>query len=275
MLLENQQIHPTAIIHPNARIASGVTVGAYSVVDSDVELAEGCVVGPHVHITGHTKIGIGNQFHSGCVIGDAPQDFKYRDEPTRLEIGSQNVFREHVTIHRSNRMEEVTSIGNENYFMAGSHVGHNGRVGSRNTLANGALLAGHVIVQDQTFISGHCLVHQFCRVGRLAMMQGGSAISKDLPPFCIARGDNHICGVNTVGMRRAGISPTDRLLLRRCYHLLFRSGVRLQIGADELMREFPGNALVEELVLFAKSARRGICGDISKKNAAPDIGIEE
>ncbi len=259
--MDGNRIHPTAVIHPGARLASNVRVGAYAVIDGEVQLGEGCEVGPHVYLTGRTVIGSGNRFHSGCVIGDAPQDFKYQGQATRLDIGNDNTFREHVTIHRSNRLEEATVIGNGNYFMIGSHVGHNCQLGDQITVAGGALLAGHVILNHQAFISGTCLIHQFCRVGRLALMQGGSGISKDLPPFCIARGNNGISGLNTIGLRRAGISSEDRLILRRCYHLLFRSGERLRVAAHQILEQFPGHPLVAEWAEFALSTRRGLCTD--------------
>ncbi|MBN8247951.1 MAG: acyl-ACP--UDP-N-acetylglucosamine O-acyltransferase [Verrucomicrobia bacterium] len=266
-------IHPTACIHPGARIGAGTVAGPFAVVDADVTLGEQCVLGPHVHLTGHTVIGRGNRFHAGSVIGDAPQDAKYAGGPTRLRIGDGNVFREHVTVHRSNQEAEDTVIGDRNFLMAGSHVGHNCRIGSDNILANGALLAGHVTVADRVFISGNCVVHQFCRIGRLAMMQGGAAISLDLPPFCIARGDNGISGLNVVGLRRAGISASDRLLLRRAYHALFRFTGRRAEALVRVRSQLGGHPLVEELLQFVESTRRGICPAIGR--AAPaDAPVE-
>ena len=173
-------LHPTAIIAPTARLAADVQVGPYAVIDAQVTLGPGCVVGPHTHLTGHTTIGARNRFHAGCVIGDAPQDLKYKDEPTRLRIGDGNVFREHVTVHRSNKLAEDTVIGSNCLFMANCHIGHNSNVGNHVIIANGALLGGHVTVEDRAFISGNCLLHQFVRVGTLAMMQGGSGIGKAL-----------------------------------------------------------------------------------------------
>ena len=151
-------------------------------------------------------IGAGNRFYAGCVIGEAPQDVKYKDEPTRLHIGDNNLFREGVTVHRSAKAGEATVIGSHNFLMVNSHVAHKCCLGNHVILANGALLGGHVEVADRVFISGNCLVHQFIRVGTLALMQGGSAISKDLPPFTIARGDNRLCGLNIIGLRRAGFT---------------------------------------------------------------------
>lgn len=263
-------IHPTAVIHPHAQLGSGTTVGPYAVIDEHVVLGANCVVGPQVHLTGHTTLGDSNRFHTGCVIGDAPQDFKYAGAPTRLRVGNSNIFREHVTVHRSNKTAEDTVIGDSNFFMAASHVGHNCAVGNQNILANGALLAGHVVLADRAFVSGNCLIHQFCRVGRLAMMQGGSAISKDLPPFCVARGDNGICGLNTVGLRRAGFSAEERLALKRAYHLLFRSGKRLKAALELARAEFAGIAGVMELVEFVAASKRGVCADAGRVTGSDD-----
>lgn len=253
-------IHPTAIIHPQAQLDSTVSVGPYAVIDEDVVLGAQCVVGPYAHLTGHTIIGAHNTFHAGCVIGDAPQDLKYKGEPTRLRIGDHNVFREHVTVHRANKLTEDTIIGAHNFLMAHSHVGHNARLGNHIILANGALLAGHVTVDDRVFISGNCLVHQFVRIGTLALMQGGAAISKDLPPYTVARGDNGICGLNTVGLRRAGFTSAQRLELKRLYHALFRAGKNLrQAVAAVQKQEFSEYA--RALLEFIAASKRGVCAD--------------
>ena len=253
-------IHPTAIIHPKAKLDSTVQVGPFAVIDAGVELGANCVVGPHVYLTGETKIGTSNRFHAGCVIGDAPQDLKYKDEPTRLRIGDDNAFREHVTVHRSNKTAEDTVIGSRNFFMANSHVAHNCAIGDHVILANGALLAGHAVVQDRAFISGNCMVHQFTRVGTLALMQGGAAISQDLPPFTIARRDNEICGLNIVGLRRAGITAEQRLELKRLYHLLFRGGKNLREAAAAARDNF-SSAPAKVLLDFIAGAKRGVCMD--------------
>jgi len=253
-------IHPTAIIHPQATLDATVRIGPFAVIDAGVELGADCMVGPHAYLTGETKIGAGNRFHAGCVIGDAPQDLKYKGEPTRLRIGDGNVFREHVTIHRSTKPEAETTVGSHNFFMANSHVAHNCVVGDHVILANGVLLGGHAVVQDRAFISGNCLVHQFTRVGTLALMQGGAAVSQDLPPFTIALRDNEICGLNAVGLRRAGFTAEQRLELKRLYHLLFRSRMNLreaQMSARENFSSAPAKVLLD----FIAAAKRGVCSD--------------
>lgn len=262
-------IHPSAVIHPEARLAPSVHVGPHAVIDAGVEIGVDCVVGPHVYLTGATRIGAGNKFHAGCVIGDAPQDFKYKGEPTRLVIGDQNVFREHVTVHRSNQLAEDTVIGSNNFFMAGAHVAHNCVVGNHVIVANGALLAGHATVQDRAFISGTCMVHQFCRVGTLAIMQGGSGISKDLPPFTVARGANGICGLNTIGLRRAGYSAEERLELKKLYHALFRSGGSFSAAVAAAQKDFH-SAGAKIMLAFILSAKRGVCADTGARGHSPD-----
>jgi UDP-N-acetylglucosamine acyltransferase len=255
-----EMIHATAVIHPQARLDSTVQVGPYAVIDANVELGADCVVGPHVYLTGLTKIGAGNHFHAACVIGDAPQDLKYKGVPTRVDIGDHNVFREHTTVNRATTTEHATVVGSHNFILAGAHIGHNCVVGSRVIMANGAMLGGHVTVQDLAFISGNCLVHQFCRVGKLALMQGGSAISKDLPPFTVARGDNGICGLNVVGLRRAGFSAAERLELKKLYHVLFRQG-RPFSEARSAARETFSSPGARVMLEFIAAAKRGVCAD--------------
>jgi len=219
-----------------------------------------CIIGPHVYLTGLTTIGAHNHFHAGCVIGDAPQDLKYDGAPTRLRIGDHNVFREHVTVHRPTRPDAETIIGSHNFLMAGAHVAHNCVIGDHVILANGALLGGHAVVQDHVFISGNCGVHQFCRVGTLALMQGGSILSQDLPPFTVALRVNEICGLNVVGLRRAGYTAEQRMELKRLYHLLFRSGKNMRAAIAEAQKIFtsvPAKALLD----FIAEAKRGVCAD--------------
>lgn len=262
-------VHPTAIIHPQAQLDPTVTVGPYAIIDEGVVVGPHCQIGPHVYLTGLTAIGAHNQFYAGCVIGEAPQDLKYKNTPTRLRIGDHNVFREHVTIHRSNKVEEDTVLGSHNFLMAHSHVGHNVLLGDHVIIANGVLLAGHVTVADRAFLSGNCLVHQFVRVGTLALMQGGSAVSKDLPPFTVARGDNGICGLNTVGLRRAGFTVQQRLELKQLYHVLFRGGRKLSDALAAARAQYtsePSRLLLE----FVGASRRGICRDTSAAKGVSD-----
>jgi UDP-N-acetylglucosamine acyltransferase len=251
-------IHPSAIVSPHAQLDPTVEVGPYSVIDGQVSLGPRCRVGPHVYLTGRTTIGADNCFHAHCVIGDAPQDLKYKGEPTGLRIGANNVFREGVTIHRSNKPEEETVLGSHNFLMANSHVGHNSRLGDHVIIANGALLGGHVEAEDRAFISGNCLVHQFTRLGQLALMRGGSAVSQDLPPFTMARGDNGLSGLNTIGLRRAGLNPAERLELRQLYHKLFLAGQKLSQALAEARSQFTSPS-ARHMLDFISASKRGVC----------------
>lgn len=252
-------IHPTAIIHPGAKVHASAQIGPYAVIDEHVEIGPGTVIGPHSHFTGRISMGEGNQFHAGCVIGDEPQDLKYKGEPTGVRIGSGNVFREFVTVNRSNTVKEETVLGSNNFLMANSHVGHNSQLGNHVIMANGALLGGHVTVGDRVFISGNCVVHQFVRIGTLAMMQGNSGISQDLPPYTMCRGGiNILCGLNVVGLRRAGITAAERLELKKVYHILFREGLKLKEAIARARAEFksePARVMLD----FAASTKRGLC----------------
>lgn len=264
-------INATAIIHPKANVDPSVTVGPYAVIDEHVTVGPGCVIGPYVYITGHTQIGANNRFHAGCVIGDGPQSgHKYRDQPSRLLIGENNIFREQVTVHCSNNMSSDTCIGSGNYIMAHVHVAHNVTIGNEVTLANGAVLGGHVTIADSVFISANCLVHPFTRVGTLALMAGGERISMDLPPFTVAFGINGICGLNSSALRRAGMRAAERLELRALYHDLFRSGQNLPkaVAAGRLVYQSePARILLE----FVANSKRGICRDLSSKRNNPDV----
>ena len=251
-------IHPTAIIDPKARLDPSVDVGPYAVIDEGVEIGAECIIGPHVYLTGRATIGRRNQFFAGCVIGEAPQDLKYRNEPTGVRIGDENVFREHVTVHRSSKVTEQTTIGSHNFLMQHSHVAHNVVLGNHVILAGGALLAGHATIDDRAFISGNCLVHQFVRVGTLALMQGGAGISKDLPPFAVAHGINSLCGLNVVGLRRAGISATERQELKQIYRVLFRAGKNLPDAITEARKKFSSGP-AKVMLDFVASSKRGVC----------------
>lgn len=263
-------IHSTAIIHPKARLDPTVQVGPYAVIDEGVEIGPHCCLGPHVYVTGLTSVGAHNQFFAGCVIGEAPQDLKYQGTPTRVRIGDHNIFREHVTVHRSTKPAEETVIGSHNLLMAHCHVGHNSAVGNHVIIANGVLLGGHVSIADRAFLSGNCLVHQFVRVGTLALMQGGSAISKDLPPFTVARGDNGICGLNTVGLRRAGFTPAERLELKQLYHALFRQGGNLRAALAAAQSHF-SSAPARVMLDFLANSKRGVCSDTGvSRRAGPE-----
>ena len=250
--------HPTAVIAPGARLAPDVRVGPFAVIEAGATLGPGCVVGPNVHLFGCVTAGANNCFHTGCVIGDTPQHLAYAGEPTRVEIGDGNTFREHVTIHRAMPATGATVIGSRNLFMAGSHVAHDCRVGDGAIFANCAVIGGHAVVQGGAFLSGNSCVHQFCRVGRLAMLSGTSSVSQDLPPFWIVQEVNIPRGVNVIGMRRAGIPNAEIQGVRRAYKAINRSGLTVAEARTRIEAEGGHLPAVVELVTFIRESKRGI-----------------
>lgn len=254
-------IHPTALIDSDARLAPDVDVGPFAVIGPQVELAEGVRIGPHAVIASHTRIGAGTRVHAHAVIGDVPQDVAFKDAPTWVEIGRNVIIREGVTIHRGTKPDTVTRVGDGCFLMANSHLAHNVELGPRVIVANGALLAGYVVVGAAAFISGNVLIHQFCHVGRLAMLSGGSGISQDVAPFCTtySAARNRLAGLNIIGMRRAGFSPEERLQVKRAFRLLFRSGLA-PAEAVARIREAFSSGPAREMADFAESSKRGLCG---------------
>lgn len=265
-------IHSTAIIHPRAKIPQSTRVGPYAVIDEHVELGENCEVGPHVYLTGRVKAGSGNKFHMSCVIGHEPQDLKYKDEPTRVIIGDNNVFREHCTVHRANKVEEDTTVGSNTFLMCGCHIGHNSHIHDGAIIANAVLLGGHVTIGERAFLSAGVLIHQFVRVGMLCIMQGGTKISKDLPPFTVGRGSNGVCGLNIIGLRRAGFTLEERTELKKVYRTIFRSGMRLQHSVEKC-RELFTSEKSKIFLDFITTSKRGLCADTGKKSNEED-GVE-
>jgi UDP-N-acetylglucosamine acyltransferase len=209
----------------------------------------------------NVTIGPNCRIHAGAVIGDLPQDLAFQPAETFVRIGAGCVIREHVTIHRGTKPGTATVVGDGCYLMANSHLGHNVRLGNRVIVANGALLAGYVDVDDEAFISGNVVIHQFVRIGRLAMLSGGCAIGKDVPPFCttVAAERNRIGGLNTVGMRRAGLSPAERAQVKRAFTLLYRSHLNVSQALERMGHEFT-NGPAADIVAFVGASRRGICG---------------
>jgi UDP-N-acetylglucosamine acyltransferase len=252
------RIHPTAIIAPEADVAADVEIGPYVVLEGAVRVGPGCVLRPQAHLIGPLTLGRGNQVFTGAVLGERPQHLKYNGEPTGLEVGDHNIFREHVTVHRATTATGTTRIGSHNFFMAGSHVAHDCRVGSHCILANNALLGGHCVVEDNVFLSGNTAVHQFVRIGRLALLSGVSASTKDIPPFIIQQGIDRVVGVNVIGMRRAGLSAAQINAVRQAYQILFRQHQVLPHALAQLERELGSVDVITELVRFIRASSRGI-----------------
>ena len=218
------RIHPTAVISPEAELAADVEVGPYVCIEGRVRVGPGCILRPMVHLSGPLTMGTGNVVFTGAVLGERPQHLKYGGEPTGVEIGDFNIFREHVTVHRGTTHSWRTRIGSHNFFMVNSHVAHDCRIGNRCILANGALLAGHCALEDNVYLSGNCAIHQFVHVGRFALLSGCSTTTKDIPPFMIQHGRDNLSGVNVIGMRRAGMTSIQINGVRRAFRLLFREG---------------------------------------------------
>jgi UDP-N-acetylglucosamine acyltransferase len=271
------RVHPTAVVSAEARLAEDLTVGPYAVIDGPVTLGPGCRVGPHAHLIGPLTMGRGNVIHTGCVLGDEPQHLGYKGEVTRVEVGDFNTFREHTVVHRGMPVEAgkpgtgVTVIGNHNLLMSNSHVAHDCRVGDHCIFASGAVVGGHAEVHDQALLSGNTAVHQFCRVGRLALLGGTSAISQDLPPFWIVQGAiNVVIGVNVVGMRRAGVPHDEIQAVRTAYKLINRSGLTIPQALERIEAELGALPATRQLVDFIRSAKRGVCTAIHKRDPHHD-----
>jgi UDP-N-acetylglucosamine acyltransferase len=253
-------IHPTALVDPGADIAADVEIGAFAVIEERVTIASGCRVEPHAQVLAGTRIGRATVVGRAAVLGGEPQDLSF-DAGTEsfLEIGEGNTIREHVTVHRSASAGGATRIGDNNFIMVGAHMGHDTLLGNNNVVANNCLLAGHVVVGDHCFLGGGSVYHQFIRVGDRAMAQGNGAFSKDIPPFTIAALYNQLIGLNSVGLRRAGVSPQERGELRGLFAAFFRDGRRL----EEVLVEVQGRdrgACADTLIAFmAAPSSRGVC----------------
>jgi UDP-N-acetylglucosamine acyltransferase len=250
-------IHPLAVVNPEARLGVGVEIGAFAVVESDVVLGDFCHVASGAVIKSGVTAGCHNQFAEHCVIGGAPQPVARPSQVGRVVIGDHNVFREHVTIHRALKPDAATLVGSHNYVMSGAHFGHDAVVGSNVICANAALLGGHVVVEDRAFVSGAVAVHQFCRIGRLAMVGGHARVIQDVPPYMLLDGQSGcVVGLNIVGLRRSGHGPDDIAALKAAYRVLYRRGLPWKEVLDVLQTEFPAGPVVQ-LRQFLGSGTRG------------------
>lgn len=234
------EIHPTSCVSPRAQIADGVKIGPFCVVEDDVQIGPGCCLENHVVIKSGTSLGCENYVAESAILGGRPQHKKPSGPAGRVVIGNRNVIREHVTIHRALDEGQVTRLGDDNLLMVNSHVAHDCVVGNHCIFANNVMLAGHVHVDDRAYMSGASAVHQFCRVGTLAMVGGQAHITKDVPPFVTVDGlSSAIVGLNVVGLRRAGITPAERQELKAAYRIAFRMGLRWDETYERLRVEFP------------------------------------
>jgi len=255
------KIHAQAQVSPEAKIGAGVEVGAFAVVGAGVELGEGCVLHPHAVVYGPSKFGVRNVFHPFCVIGGDPQDYTYRGERVELEAGDENIFREYVTITRGTKKGGgVTRIGNNNFFLSYSHVGHDCQVGSHTLFVNGATLAGHVTVQDFVTLGAFSPVHQFCRLGRYAYIGACTVITQDVLPFSliVTERETKCFGANTIGLERKGFSAERIQALQRAFKLLVRSKKNTTQALEEMRKTLACSEDVQELIAFVEKAERGI-----------------
>jgi len=253
-------IDSSAIIDNRAELAADVSVGAFSVIGADVKIDSGTVIGPHVVIKGPTSIGKDNRIYQFTSIGEDPQDKKYAAEITRLEIGDRNTIREFTSMHRGTIQDNsVTQIGNDNLFMAYTHVAHDCIIGNHVIMANGASLAGHVHLNSHAILGGFTLVHQFTQIGQYSFAAMGSAITQDIPPFVMVGGKpTRPHGINSVGMERNGITADDIRLIRNAYKLIYKMNLRLEDAIEQIEELATGSKELTEMVDFLRNVRRGI-----------------
>lgn len=253
-------IDPRAIVHINAEVADDVKIGPFSIIGADVQIDSGTEIGPHVVIKGPTAIGRDNTIYQFSSIGEDPQDKKYADEVTRLEIGDRNVIREYCTMHRGTQQDRgLTLIGSDNLFMAYTHVAHDCNIGDHVIMANGATIAGHVHIGDHAILGGFTLVHQFTQIGEYSFSAMGSAITQDIPPFVMVGGrPTRPHGINSVGMERNGMPPEVIRQIRKAYKILYKNNLRLE-DAIEQMEDMAGESNeLSNMVSFLRNVTRGI-----------------
>jgi len=253
------KIHPTAVIDPGAEIGAGCEIGPYCVIGAGVVLGRNCWLQHHVSLNGPTLVGEGNQFYAFGSIGQRTQDLKYAGEPTHLEIGDGNTFREFVTINRGTAPGAKTIVGSRNYFLAYCHIAHDCIVGSDVIFSNNGTLAGHVVVEDHVILGGLTAVHQFCRIGRYAMIGGCSKIVQDVPSYMIADGNPaQVRGINKTGLERHGFSPESMRALKEAYRILYRRQNNVAQAIEQMRTEIEETAEIEHLVSFVTHSSRGI-----------------
>jgi len=252
-------IHPTAVVHPKAEIGVECDIGPYCIIGEYVRLGPRCHLHSHVVIDGHTQLGTGNRIFPFVSIGLQTQDLKWKGGVTRVEIGDNNTFRECVTVNSATGDGEVTVVGSDNHILAYSHLAHNVTIGNKVIMSNVATLAGHVIVEDYVVVGGVVAIHQFCRIGKMAIIGGCSKVVQDVPPFMLADGNPaETRTTNKVGMERHGISDEAQAALRQVYKILFREGLTIPNALSRIEQDVPPLAEVQYLVQFVRSSQRGI-----------------
>lgn len=257
--MTNVQIHPTAIVDAKAELGAGTVVGPYCIIGPDVALGENCSLQHHVTLAGPTKAGARNKFYAYCSIGQQTQDLKYAGEPTYLEIGDENTFREFCTVNRSTKADGKTRVGSRGNFLAYSHIGHDCTVGDSVIFSNNGTLAGHVQVGNHAIMGGLTAVHQFCRLGRFAITGGCSKIVQDVPPFMIADGNPaEIRGVNLVGMERNNFPPEAVKAIKEAFRLIYRSKLNTRQAIEAVRKEIEPREEITQIIEFIEASERGI-----------------
>jgi UDP-N-acetylglucosamine acyltransferase len=255
------QVAATARVHPDAQVGAQAVIGEFAIVEQDVAIGAFCRLEPYVYVKRWTTLGERNEISSGTVLGTDPLDKNFSGERSYLRIGNGNSIREHYTVSRGTQPESVTEIGDGNYIMTSGHIAHNCKIGNNCVIASCALVAGHVEVEDQAFISGGVVVHQYSRIGRLAMIGGNSRVNSDVPPFFLYSDFNVAAkGLNLVGLRRAGFSQDDIAALKAAYKILYRSGLKLEDALARIASEIQTEH-TRHLVAFIRGSKRGICRD--------------
>jgi len=253
------QVAPTARVHPDAILGAGTVVGEFAIVEPDVSIGAGTILEPYVYVKRWTTLGERNQISAGTILGTDPLDKHFTGGRSYLRIGDGNIVREHYTVSRGTAPESETVIGDGNYIMTSGHIAHNCRIGNRTVIASCALVAGHVEIEDEAFVSGGVVIHQHSRVGRLAMIAGNTRVNSDVPPYFLYAGYNvEARGLNLVGLKRAGFTGAEIQSLKVAYRILYRSGLKLEAALERIEAEVAG-APASHLVNFIRSSKRGIC----------------
>jgi UDP-N-acetylglucosamine acyltransferase len=259
------KIHSTAIVNKKSEIDSSAEIGPYVIIEGGVKIGKNVKLNARAYISKGTEIGEGTTVDIGAVLGNLPQDLNFKEKETYLKIGKNNIIREYVTIHRATKDGECTEVGNNCFLMALSHIGHDCKLKNNIILANGALLAGHIEVDEGVFVSGNVVVHQFCKIGKLAMIGGFSGVNMDVPPFAIIRGASTLRGINLIGLRRAGYSKEVMREIKNAYKIIYESDIKLNEATKKLINLRSGKE-VQEIVNFISRSKRGICRPGTKKD---------
>ena len=251
-------IHPTAIVDKKANLGD-VEVGPYAIIEGGVSIGDGTKVLAHAYIASGTTMGRDCEVHMGAVLGHVPQHLHFKGARSFLKIGDRNIFREYASVHRGLKDGSATVLGNDNFFMGFSHVAHDCNIGNNIVLCNGALIAGHAVVEDAAFISGNVTIHQFVRIGMLAMIGGLARVNKDVVPYTLIEGDSEVCSLNVVGLKRSSIGEETKTQIKKVYRLLYRSGLNVSHALAEISKLGKLAPEAAHMVEFVKGSERGIC----------------